>query len=126
MHRVEAALSESWRQRIAHLSQLKRGWLDGEADAPTRQALDRTEDLLLACVDEQIPRPGMYPLVEGGVRLEWSTPSGGVELDVPNVGGYELFWYGRGGGSEGERSFTEQDRDDLLDKVKERLCAHPA
>lgn len=112
---IEAALPESWRRRIAQLGRLKAGWLDGGAAAPSRQALDRAEDLLLACVDEAIDRPGIYPVMEGGVRLEWRTTGGGVELDLPNAGGYELFWYGRDSGTEGGRSFDEDGRDDLLD-----------
>jgi hypothetical protein len=83
---VEAALPVDWSERIEYLSSLRAGWLHKDAIAPTAATLDRTEQILLACVDEGIERPGIFPSEEGGVNLEWSNERIDLEVEISSSG----------------------------------------
>ncbi|MBB4912651.1 tyrosine-type recombinase/integrase [Actinophytocola algeriensis] len=83
---VEPALPAEWADRIKYLADLEDGWLDGSGLAPSSVALDKTEEILLACVDENVPRPGIYPTESGGSLLEWPEVWKEVELEILNNG----------------------------------------
>lgn len=59
------------RDRIAELSRLEAGWLDGEGEAISPHALLAMRRLL-DDLGEQLPKPRIYPTADGGVRAEWS------------------------------------------------------
>jgi hypothetical protein len=68
--------------RLEELKALRDGWLDGRGVAPPRAGLDWLAGEIEARFSEELPRPCVYPVAEGGVRLEWSIVSEEVSLDV--------------------------------------------
>lgn len=118
---IEAALPTEWVDRIAELASLRKGWLDPDSDSPSREALDITEEFLLACVDEGLPRPSIYPSADGGVQLEWRTASVSVELDILNSGAAHAYAFDIAGNDDHELLQTEIDSDALLNFATEHL-----
>lgn len=118
---IEAALPTEWADRIAELASLRKGWLDPDSDSPSRETLDVTEEFLLACVDEGLPRPSIYPSADGGVQLEWRTDSVSVELDILNSGTAHAYAFDIAGNDDHELVQTEIDSDALLNFATEHL-----
>lgn len=118
---IEAALPTAWADRIAELAALRRGWLDSDSDSPSREALDVTEEFLLACVDEGLPRPSIYPSADGGVQLEWRTERVAVEVDILNSGTVSGYAFDVAGNDDHELVLPEFDTDALLNFTTEHL-----
>jgi hypothetical protein len=118
---VEAALPPDWAARIAEIAGLRRGWLYPESETPTRDALDASEEFLLACVDDGLPRPSIYPSSEGGVQFEWRRNSVTVEVEVLNTGEVKAYAFDVVGDNDSEHSWREFDTDELLAFVAEGL-----
>lgn len=57
--------------RLAELSMLQDGWLDGLGKAPTPIAITAARSILQSTV-VYVSRPGIFPTPEGGVQLEYS------------------------------------------------------
>jgi hypothetical protein len=118
---VEAALPPVWAERVEMLTSLSRGWYNEQTESPTPEAIDSAEELLFAFVDEDVPRPGIYPFLDGGVQFEWRAAGGGeLELTFHNNGRVEGFSTSPG------RDVVEFDRDgldidDVLNFVKEHV-----
>jgi hypothetical protein len=109
---VEVTLPDSWRERISYLAELPQGWLDDDSIAPTTVAIDQTERLLLTCLDELIPRPGIFPTPEGGTQLEWQSGHSETEVRVSSDGSVHALWFSTTTDDEREADY---DRDaDLL------------
>jgi len=117
---IEAALPPEWAARINQLSRLSQGWLYPESETPSRDVLDETEDFLLACVDESLPRPKIFPSAEGGVQLEWRTPGRTVEVELLNEGTARVFALDMVADDDHEFEL-ETDTEELLELVKGAL-----
>jgi len=129
---VEAALPPAWAERVEMLTSLSRGWYQEESESPSPKAIDAAEELLFAFVDEDVPRPGIYPFIEGGVQFEWHAPGGGeLELTFHNDGRLEAFSTAGGQVAEPdddepnglvvEYNYDELDIDEVLNFVKEHV-----
>ena len=71
-------LSDSpWSTRLLELAQLKAGWLDGNGCPVSFAALDFARDLLRELTERSssVPLPGIFPMPDGGVQLEWQDPT---------------------------------------------------
>jgi hypothetical protein len=66
--------------RIAELGELQHGWLDGEGVPPALAALKNASFVLAELLRLDVPRPRLYPAVEGGVQAEWTV--GNHEVSV--------------------------------------------
>lgn len=60
-----------WVERLAELSRLESGWLDGEGKVITAAALQASEKVLLDASNLGLSRPGIFPTPQGGIHLEW-------------------------------------------------------
>lgn len=120
---IEAALPPRWAARIAELAQLQDGWLPPSTEAPTRGVLDVTEELLLACVDDNLPRPSIYPSGDGGVQLEWRAPGYNIEVELLNDGRVELAWFAEMSDETEEVEYAVFDAEDILQFIKRRMNA---
>lgn len=69
--RVDVELSRL-RARFAELMAMQAGWFDGDGVAVDRAVLGRAQLLLDQLVKRDVPRPRVFPTLEGGVQLEWS------------------------------------------------------
>lgn len=87
---VEKTLPLDWSGRLDELSELKDGWLDGAGHAITAAAVQTTESILFGLFEEGLPRPGIFPTVEGGLHLEW-TDEEDTEILVSGGGNATLY-----------------------------------
>ena len=72
-----------WSRRFKELATLDRGW-DGteESEAVVFAALDAARELLNECVTAHKAVPGLFPMPDGGVQLEWSEPSFVTSIEI--------------------------------------------
>lgn len=88
------AVDAPWSDRLLHLASLKTGWLDNNSEG-IEIAFDslRAADRFLRIIrDRGGSLPGIFPMPNGGVQLEWSidrkvisieiAPSGAVRADI--------------------------------------------
>lgn len=59
-------------RRLNELSSMDAGWLDGEGESPSKDALDRAGRLLGDLLTFEVPRPRVFPTPEGAVQAEWT------------------------------------------------------
>jgi hypothetical protein len=72
-----------WGTRLLQLAHLRDGWLDGAGRAPSFIALDAARDLLLRLDASNIQDlPGIFPMEDGGVQLEWASGERVVSIEV--------------------------------------------
>ena len=82
---AEPLLPPDWAGRLEELSLLRDGWLDGRGLAIASDALEVAESFLFKVLDANLPRPGVFPMRDGGIQLEWA--AGPEELEVVISGG---------------------------------------
>jgi hypothetical protein len=68
--------------RLEELKVMRNGWLDGRGIAPHLAGLDWLADAIERRYSEDLPLPYIYPVAEGGVRLEWSIRPQEVSLEI--------------------------------------------
>ncbi|WP_169516827.1 hypothetical protein [Arsenicicoccus bolidensis] len=80
---VLMAANEPWQPRLQELAQMPPGWGDGPENKEIAfSALDAAHNLLLAAKGEEIGRPGVFPVEDGGVTLEWANASNFTSIEV--------------------------------------------
>jgi hypothetical protein len=68
--------------RLEELKAMRNGWLDGRGIAPDSAGLDWLAGVIERRYSEDLPLPYVYPVAEGGVRLEWSVTPQEVSLEI--------------------------------------------
>ncbi len=58
-------------------------WDSYGARPVNRDVLDRAARLVLHLVEHEVTTPRLYPLSDGGVRLEWASSGGEIWIDYP-------------------------------------------
>jgi hypothetical protein len=66
--------------RLDDISRLSYGWLDGDGEKVTTEALASARETLTGLLRRDVPKPRIYPTAEGGVQAEWS--DGTTEISV--------------------------------------------
>lgn len=66
--------------RLAELANLSNGWMNGEGVAPRESAVSRARRLLFSASEFAMPRPQLFPTLDGGVQAEWT--NGTIEMSV--------------------------------------------
>lgn len=70
------------RLRLAALSRLLNGWLDGDGLAIDKKLLLIANDLIkILYLDFNVRTPYIYPTVCGGISLEWTLPKAEVTVE---------------------------------------------
>lgn len=118
---VEFALPPEWTQRVVEVGALSEGWLEIGVEAPSKESVDRTQSVLLACVDAGFERPGIFPSIDGGIQLEWRNANRTVEVAILNSGLVEALWYGKGTDDSDERIFDVFGADDVVEFIEGAL-----
>lgn len=95
--------------------------LEPDSAGPSPETLSVTEELLLACDEEDMPCPSIYPSADGGVQIEWRTEGTSVEVEILNSGAANAFAFDVTGGEDRELTLAEVDTDELLNFVVEQL-----
>jgi hypothetical protein len=68
--------------RLDELRLLKDGWFEGTGSAPTAAGIDWLSDKFTRSYPEDLPLPFVYPIPDGGIRLEWSLDPYDFTLDI--------------------------------------------
>jgi len=68
--------------RLEELKALPNGWLNGRGIAPAPLGLDWLAREIKTRYPEDLLLPYIYPVAEGGVRLEWSITPYEVSLEI--------------------------------------------
>ena len=79
-------------RRLDELRELEDGWVDGiqaasdwgngYGKAPSAEGLDWLSAQFAAHYDEELPKPYLYPMPEGGVQAEWSIGPNAPSLEI--------------------------------------------
>ena len=80
-----------WGLRLTEFASLPSGWEDGEGEQISSVALDASQMLLRAVDRARIEPPGVVPTAEGGVLVEWASPTRVRSVEVMPDGTFELF-----------------------------------
>lgn len=59
------------RLRLLEFLRLQAGWLDGDGVAYESKLLEWLIDMFAAYYPGDLPAPRLYPMLEGGISLEW-------------------------------------------------------
>jgi len=84
--------TEPWSRRVVELASLPPNWHPEIDSSPVISfvAIDAARDVLRD-VEGLPPVPGIFPLEDGGVLVEWSTPERVVSLEISPDAGFLLF-----------------------------------
>jgi hypothetical protein len=69
-------------RRVAELSLLKDGWLDGQGSALDPERLRLAGTQFRTRFDPALPPPFLYPTLDGDLRAEWSLDKAEVSVDI--------------------------------------------
>lgn len=79
-------MSRVWNIRMEDLKALEAGWLDGLGQRMDEEAIQAADEVLMAlCPDETryTPKvPGIFPMEDGGVVLEWTNFDRVLTLEI--------------------------------------------
>lgn len=91
-------IPNNWLERLDTVMSFEPGWLDGSEGVPVEiQAKNIAEGILTEFHNENIlnrQRPGIYPLICGGIQLEWEENGIDYSIEVENSGTVELSAFG--------------------------------
>jgi hypothetical protein len=83
---------DEFRARVAWLSSLEDGWLDGGGIAPPERGLLGFAWFALIANDvDGMPLPYLYPTEDGNLEAEWDDPEASVEVDLRT---FDMQWDG--------------------------------
>lgn len=89
--RTTAADPDGMLDRITALAQLQPGWLDGDGRTVRPRCIAQARQAVHAITKHDLPAPGIYPTVTGGIQFEWqpsgSAPATVIELELEPRGG---------------------------------------
>lgn len=73
-----------WSRRFKELASLDAGWEEesGLGEPVAFAALDAARELLNSCVEAEREIPGIFPMVDGGVQLEWASPRQVTSIEI--------------------------------------------
>ncbi len=113
--------------RLDELKALRDGWLDGRGIAPAHAGLDWLAGEIKARYPVDLPLPYVYPVAEGGVRLEWSIGSQEVSLEI-DLGQRSGEWHALNldTGEEESRTLNLDDKaawNGMIDRLTEMVGA---
>ncbi|WP_265442504.1 hypothetical protein [Flexivirga meconopsidis] len=81
---------EQWSRRIVELASLPRGWDEesGLGYPIAFVAIELARELLRAIADEFLdaPRAGLFPLIDGGVLVEWTSSGQVLSAEISSAG----------------------------------------
>jgi hypothetical protein len=91
----DGGATQAFEDRLSEISVMPAGWYDDENPAPSLAAIAGMRRFLEYVSLRPVPRPYLYPLVNGGISAEWSTDaweasgetheSGSVVLHAINI-----------------------------------------
>lgn len=79
-------------ERLDELQKLQQGWLDGKhGEVLNPDLIPNVIEVLMTFIEADIPLPAIYPLIVGGIQLEWNNK------DFGDIGwGVDIQWFNEG------------------------------
>ena len=74
---------------LSYLYEVEDNWDGHGAFPPAPRAIDRADQLLRVLL-QVVPDPDVLPTVDGGVLLEWESPSAVVSIAVSKIGAADV------------------------------------
>lgn len=91
------------KRQVEHLLALRRPDWDSYGARPVNpDALDRATRLVHSLVEHEVAVPRLYPLSDGGVRLEWASQDGEIWIDLPTADDATYYFINQKTGDERE------------------------
>jgi hypothetical protein len=102
---------ESWSARFIELASLDNGWDPDNPDSRSIAfpALDAAREILTECKRIGRKLPGIFPMEDGGVQLEWASASAVTSIEITPEIEFALFDL-----EVASRSVNEEETSDLL------------
>lgn len=95
---VDEAYPTEWHERVVALMALPPGWLGDESGHEiSMKARSILDGVLSYFYEEEVlgdQRPGIYPLIRGGIQLEWEMSHVDWSIEIQNDGDVELSAFG--------------------------------
>lgn len=83
---------QPWSRRFVELATLEEGWNEGVGGARVEfPALDAARDILAAVQQAGRELPGVFPMEDGGVQLEWASPDRVTSVEIDRELIFSLF-----------------------------------
>jgi hypothetical protein len=79
--------------RLHELAELRENWDSYGAYAPTDAAIKLTEKILTLLAHVNAEAPHIYPIVEGGIQLDWTNAQRAMEVDIGPEATFEGWLY---------------------------------
>lgn len=76
---------------INQLRRLELGWDGGRALPITYEAAEMTVQVIFDILDNDSALPQFFPLVDGGIQIEWHAAGNDVEIEIEGVGGIHAY-----------------------------------
>lgn len=109
---------QPWSRRFIELGSLQAGWHDENPhSAPIAfSALDGARAVLTFINELGLPLPGLFPLDDGGVNVEWATPTRVVSVEIAEDG--EFFAYSNDRVQSEIHDLTSTNIEDIKDFIR--------
>lgn len=119
--RREEAIAEAKRRLYSLLSLREPNWDSYGALPISETAVDRAARVIQALLEDNLPAPYIFPLTDGGVRLEWMDEAHEFSLDIYGSGDPLVYLCIEAEGEEWEGDLADATFD--LPRVLNRLAA---
>lgn len=80
-----------WGARLSEFAALTSRWDGHAASQISSEALEKAQMVMRAVDRALIDRPGLFPTDEGGVLIEWASPTGVRSVEILEDGTFEMF-----------------------------------
>ena len=90
--------------KLDELGTLKDGWDSYRGQAPSRQTLYAAASLINGIFDDFTPMPGIFPVPNGNIQIEWSRDNKEIEIEVKSLNEFQLYFHHITTGEEYEKT----------------------
>lgn len=129
----QAKLPKDTMDRLKFVASAEKGWFDGDQGDPVgdNALFAATRFLELYHKNSTLNRPGIYPLMEGGVNIEWIPPVEKMALfdydwilDIGNNGEMTAYFFSNNPSLKDYElnfSYNEENIDHICDKIVKKI-----
>jgi hypothetical protein len=85
----------TYNEQLDQLSIMQDGWLDGECDKPSEEAIRHCRDVM-DCIQPALgaSKTYIYPRMDGGIQVEWDVDAWALSMHFMNDGEDSILAFG--------------------------------
>ncbi|MHC1561805.1 hypothetical protein ACR9E3_22830 [Actinomycetospora sp. C-140] len=87
-----ASDNEPWADRLLSLLAAEAGWLDGKGERIELAAIEAARSIMQLANVTDSTRPGIFPMADGGVQLEWQAQRRSISIEVRPTVTFECYF----------------------------------